>query len=150
MCCILLGLIIGLPLPGGQVPSHVVKAVCAILDFVYLAQLPSHTTDTLHHLQESLSSFHVNKVVFIDLGTRHGFDIPKLHGMLHYSLSIKLFSTTNNYNTKQTECLHIDFMKDAYQSMNCKNEYMQMTTWVERHERVAQHAAHIARQQLSD
>ena len=34
MCRVLLGLIIGLRLPGGQVPSHVVKAVRAILDFI--------------------------------------------------------------------------------------------------------------------
>jgi hypothetical protein len=150
MCRILLGLIIGLPLPGGQVPSRVVKAVRAILDFVYLAQLPSHTTDTLRCLQESLSSFHVNKAVFIDLGTRDGFDIPKLHSMLHYSSSIKLFGTTDNYNTEQTERLHIDFTKDAYRSTNRKDEYMQMTTWLERRERIQQHAAHIARQQLVD
>jgi hypothetical protein len=36
MCRILLGLIIGLHLPSGQVPSHIVKAVCSILDFIYL------------------------------------------------------------------------------------------------------------------
>ena len=149
MCRILLGLIIGLPLPGGQIPSRVVRAVRAILDFVYLAQLPSHTTDTLRRLQESLSSFHVNKAVFIDLGTRYSFNIPKLHGMLHYSSSIKLFGTTDNYNTEQTERLHIDFTKDAYRSTNRKNEYKQMTTWVERRERVAQHAAHIAQRQQS-
>ena len=69
MCHILLGLIIGLPLSGGQVPSRVVKTDRAILDFVYLAQLPTHTTDTLCHLQESLKLFHSNKAVFIDLGT---------------------------------------------------------------------------------
>ena len=69
MCRILLGLIIGLPLSGGQVLSCVIKAVCAILDFVYLAQLTTHTTDTLRHLQESLELFHSNKAVFIDLGT---------------------------------------------------------------------------------
>jgi Plavaka transposase len=148
MCRILLGLIIGLPLPGGQVPSRVVKAARAILDFVYLAQLPSHTTETLRRLEESLSSFHANKDVFVDLGTRDGFNIPKLHSMLHYSSSILLFGTTDNYNTEQTERLHIDFTKDAYRSTNRKDEYSQMTTWLERRERVQRHAAHIAQQQL--
>jgi hypothetical protein len=148
MCRVLLGLIIGLPLPGGQVPSRVVKAVRAILDFVYLAQFPSHTTDTLRRLQESLESFHFNKAVFIDLGTREGFNIPKLHSMLHYTSSIALFGTTDNYNTEQTERLHIDFTKDAYRSTNRKNEYKQMTTWLERREKVQRHAARIARQAL--
>jgi hypothetical protein len=148
MCRILLGLIIGLTLPGGQVPSRVVKAVRAILDFVYLAQFPSHTTDTLRHLQESLETFHMNKAVFVDLGTREAFNFPKLHSMLHYTSSIVLFGTADNYNTEQTERLHIDFTKDAYRSTNRKNEFMQMTTWVERRERVQQHEAHLARQQL--
>ena len=150
MCRILLGLIVGLPLSGGQVPSRVVKAVRAILDFVYLAQFPSHTTNTLRRLQESLQSFHVNKGVFIDLGTREGFNFPKLHSMLHYSSSIMQFGTTDNYNTEQTKRLHIDFTKDAYRSTNRKNEFMQMTTWVECRERILWHEAHVARQQLSE
>jgi len=150
MCRVLLGLIIGLPLPGGQLPSRVVKAVRAILDFVYLAQFPSHTTDTLRCLQESLSSFHDNKAVFVDLGTREGFNIPKLHSMFHYASSIMLFGTADNYNTEQTERLHIDFTKDAYRSTNRKNEFTQMTKWLERREKLQRHAAHIARQQLSD
>ena len=150
MCRVLLGLIISLCLPGGQVPSRVVKAVRAILDFIYLAQFPSHTTDTLRHLQESLQSFHANKDIFVDLRTRQGFNIPKLHSMLHYSSSILLFGTTDNYNTEQTERLHIDFAKEAYRSTNRKNEYMQMTAWLERRERVKRHEAHLARQQLGE
>jgi hypothetical protein len=150
MCRILLGLILGLPLPGGQGPSRVIKAVRAVLDFVYLAQLRSHTTETLRRLDESLSAFHVNKDIFIDLGTRDGFDIPKLHSMLHYSSSILLFGSTDNYNTEQTERLHIDFTKDAYRATNRKDEYQQMTRWLECREKIQQHAALIARRQLGD
>jgi hypothetical protein len=150
MCRILLGLIIGLPLPGGGVPSRVVKAVRSILDFVYLAQLPTHTTDTLRRLQESLETFHANKDVFVVLGTREGFNIPKLHSMLHYSSSILLFGSTDNYNTEQTERLHIEFTKDAYRSTNRKDAFRQMTTWLERRERIQRHGAYIARQQVAD
>jgi hypothetical protein len=38
MCCILLGLIVDLVVPGGQDLSCIVKAVCALLDFLYLTQ----------------------------------------------------------------------------------------------------------------
>jgi hypothetical protein len=69
VCRILLGLIVGLSLPGGQASSRVVQAVHALLDFLYLSQLPSHTTDTLCWLQDSLANFHDNKAVFVDLGT---------------------------------------------------------------------------------
>ncbi len=147
MCRVLLGLIISLPLPGGQAPSHIIKAVRTILDFVYLAQFSSHMTATLHSLEESLSSFHANKTVFIDLGTQEGFNIPKLHSMLHYVSSVLLFGTTDNYNTEQMEQLHIDFTKNTYWLTNCKNKFAQMTIWLERREKIQWHAAHITRQQ---
>jgi hypothetical protein len=147
MCRVLLGLIIDLPLPNGQVPSHVVKAVRAVLDFLYLAEYPSHTSETLQRLHESLARFHENKEVFVDLGTREDFNIPKLHSLIHYATSIMLFGTTDNYNTEQTERLHIDFTKDAYRATNHKDEYLQMTSWLERREKVQRHMARIKRQQ---
>jgi hypothetical protein len=70
ICHVLLGLIVGLPLPGGQASSHIVWAMHTLLNFLYLSQLPSHTTDTLCWLQDSLALFHDNKAVFVDLGTR--------------------------------------------------------------------------------
>ena len=143
ICHVLLGLIIGLPLPGGQVSSHIVWAVRALLNFLYLSQLPSHTTDTLRWLQDSLALFHDNKAVFVDLGMQQHFNFPKLHSLLHYVLSIMLFGTTDNYNTEQTEHLHIDFAKDAYCATNHKDEYKQMTVWLEHCEKVQQHAASI-------
>ena len=147
MCRVLLGLIINLPLPSGQVPSRVIKATRALLDFLYLAQYPSHTMDTLQRLHDSLARFHENKMVFIDLGTRQNFNIPKLHSLTHYATSILLFGTTDNYNTEQTERLHIDLTKDAYRATNRKDEYAQMTTWLERREKLYHHTAFIEREQ---
>ena len=143
MCWILLGLILDLPLPDGQASTQIIRAVCALLDFTYLAQFPSHTTNTLSQLQDSLACFHNNKSVFIDLGLHENFNIPKFHSMTHYYQSITQFSTTDNYNTEQTEQLHIDFTKDAYCATNQKDEYPQMTTWLERCEKIQQHAAYI-------
>ncbi len=68
MCQILIGLIINLSLPGGQVPSRVIRAVHVLLDFLYITQLPSQTTDTLDRLDNSLQLFHQNKTVFADFG----------------------------------------------------------------------------------
>ena len=143
MCRILIGLIINLPLPGGQVPSHVIRSACALLDFLYITQFPSQTMDTLHHLDESLMLFHQNKSIFANLGVRAHFNVPKLHSLFHYQSSITLFGTTDNYNTEQSEHLHINFAKDAYHATNHKNEYPQMTRWLERREKVQQHAAII-------
>ncbi|KAI9456715.1 hypothetical protein BJY52DRAFT_1204730 [Lactarius psammicola] len=128
-----------LHLPGGQVASRVLRAVRALLDFVHLAQYPSHTTETLDHLEQSLARFHENKAIFFDLGVRNHLNIPKFHSLLHYGRSITFFGTTDNYNTEQSERLHIDFTKDAYRATNRKDEYAQMTAWLERREKIQIH-----------
>jgi hypothetical protein len=143
MCRFLIGLVTDLPLWGGRTSSRVVRAVRAILDFIYLAQFPSHTTDTLNCLDASLAQFHENKDVFLDLEVRTQFKIPKLHGLLHYKPSITLFGTTDNYNTENSERLHIEFTKLAFGATNHKDELPQMTKWLERREKVLLHTAFI-------
>jgi len=86
-------------------------------------------------------------VVFLDLGIWHNFHIPKLHSLLHYASSIRLFGTTDNYNTEQSERLHINLTKNAFHATNWKDEYAQMTTWLERREKLQQHSASIDRRQ---
>ncbi|KDQ13244.1 hypothetical protein BOTBODRAFT_111901 [Botryobasidium botryosum FD-172 SS1] len=141
---ILLGLIIDLPLPGGLDPARLVASVRAILDFLHLARYPVHSTETLALLDDALKRFHQNKSIFIDLGIRSDFNFPKLHSLLHYVAAIKLFGTTDNYNTEATERLHIDYAKDAYRATNRRDEYPQMTAWLQRREKVLMHAKFIA------
>jgi hypothetical protein len=143
ICRILLGLIVDLRLPDGHSTIHLIRAVRAALDFLYLAQYPMHTTETLDHLQDTLQRFHNNKSIFIALGIRENFNIPKLHNLRHYLLVIRLFGTTDNYNTEYTERLHIDLAKDAYRATNRKDEYLQMTLWLERKEKVLWHQKFI-------
>jgi hypothetical protein len=145
MCGILLGLIVDLPMPDGVDSSRVVKATHAVLDFLFLAQFQSHTSDTIHWLEESLATFHNNKAIFVDLSIQDNFNLPKLHSLLHYASSICLFGTTDNYNTEQAERLHIDLAKDAYHATNHKGAFAQMTTWLEQREKVQQHLATIVK-----
>ncbi|KAI0690834.1 hypothetical protein BC835DRAFT_1280189 [Cytidiella melzeri] len=144
LCRILLALVLDMPpLESTISPAPVVRCVRAILDFLYLAQYPIHTDDTLALLDEALARFHADKQVFIDLGIREGFNLPKLHFVLHYSQSIRLFGTTDNFNTEYTERLHIDFTKDAYRATNRKDEFTQMTKWLERREKMHRHAQFV-------
>ena len=48
---------------------------------------------------------------------------------------------------EQTECLHIDFAKNAYRATNRKDEFSQITKWLECQEKVLQHLASIAQRQ---
>ncbi|KAI0026936.1 hypothetical protein K488DRAFT_63772 [Vararia minispora EC-137] len=144
ICRSLLGVIADLPLPDGQSPVRIVRAVRALLDFVYLAQYPVHTTLSLRQLDDALAVFHANKQVFIDLGMREQFNLPKLHSLRHYAYSIKMLGSADNFNTSYSERLHIDFAKSAYRASNRKDEYPQMARWLLRKEQIHAHAAYIA------
>ena len=142
---ILLGLIIDIPLPDGVSPHRLVRAVRGILDFLYLAQYPVHTTTSLRLLDDALQRFHNNKDIFVELGVRDAkWKIPKLHFLNHYSYLIRRLGTTDNFNTEYTERLHIDLAKDAYEATNCKDEFPQMTKWLERREKIFRHDRYIA------
>ncbi|KAN0137995.1 hypothetical protein V8E53_004214 [Lactarius tabidus] len=150
MSRILLGLILDLPVPDGQVSPRILAVVRTLLDFLYLAQLPAHTSTSLMRLDDALSRYHSNKDVFIDLGIRNHFNMVKIHSLVHYGPSIRLFGTTDNYNTEQTEWLHIELTKNAYGATNHKDEYSQMTTWLGRCEKVQIHSSFIKWRQESN
>jgi hypothetical protein len=135
---IILGLIAGLPLSNGHSPGRLLLATRGLLEFLYLAQLPSHNDETLKDLDDALAAFHANKSIFVELEIREDFNFPKLHSLQHYTSSIKLFGTTDNYNTEYSERLHIDLAKDAYAATNRKDELAQMTVWLERKEKLLQ------------
>ncbi|THU86968.1 hypothetical protein K435DRAFT_822030 [Dendrothele bispora CBS 962.96] len=117
----LLGLIADALLPNGM--SNVCFFWClrGLLDFLFLTRYPTHSSSTLSLMSTALEKFHAKKQIF----------------------SIKLFGTLDNFNTEYTQRLHIDLAKDAYRSTDCKDEYSQMTKWLERKEKVMRHDNHI-------
>ncbi|TFK64692.1 hypothetical protein BDN72DRAFT_774279 [Pluteus cervinus] len=129
--------------------KDLVHAIRNFLDFLFHVQYPIHTTTTLRDLLTDLNDFHKHKEVFIQLGIRKNFNIPKLHSLEHYFDMIQFYGTTDNYNTEYTERLHIDFAKEAFRSTNMKDEFPQMTLWLERREKTFEHEQlihhHLAR-----
>ena len=144
----------------GLVPDAAVQATTALLDFLYMVQYESHSTDTLEDIRMALSEFHTLKDVFIEEGVRSStgcvlrrcrqpdattdLKIPKLHALQHYVASIENFGTTDNYNTEATERLHIDLAKNAFRASNKRSFTAQMCRWHERRERVFWFATHLA------
>ncbi|KAF8975663.1 hypothetical protein BDQ17DRAFT_1395239 [Cyathus striatus] len=107
-----------IPLPHGILSARLVHCV---------PQYPIHTDKTLTLLEQSLD-----------------YNLPKLHFAEDYVKKIKLFGTTDNYNTEYTEQLHIDLAKEAYRASNHKDEFKQMTRWLERKENIYHHEQYIA------
>ncbi|KIP01073.1 hypothetical protein PHLGIDRAFT_123702 [Phlebiopsis gigantea 11061_1 CR5-6] len=124
---------LGCILPGAVQPK-VVTAAHSILDFIAYAQYQSHTTATLSAMDDALDMFHRNKDIFVTLGVREHFNIPKVHSMLHYTQMIRLLGSADGYNTESPERLHIDYAKKAYRASNRKEYLTQMATWLQRQE----------------
>ncbi|KAJ3987299.1 hypothetical protein F5890DRAFT_1472384, partial [Lentinula detonsa] len=143
MSSFILGLIAEAPLPGGMSNTRLVRCLRGLIDFLYLSQYPVHSTHSLNLLSNALHCFHENKAIFIDLGIRSDFRIPKIHFMNHYVDDIQGMGTLDNFNTEYTERLHIDLAKQAYCATNKKDELSQMALWLERKEKVMKHAAHL-------
>ncbi|KIY60733.1 hypothetical protein CYLTODRAFT_363744 [Cylindrobasidium torrendii FP15055 ss-10] len=119
-----------------ELPKEAVIAVRVILDFIYLAQYSSHNAYTLKYMDDCLDAWKKNKWIFISVEARTDFNIPKVHSLRHYVQSIRLFGTTNNYNTEMFERLHIEYAKKGWRASNRRDEFPQMTRWVIRQETV--------------
>ncbi|KAF8183353.1 hypothetical protein K438DRAFT_1599925 [Mycena galopus ATCC 62051] len=121
----------------GAVTVRVLVIVKALIDFIYYAQLQSHTTKMLNALQGPLDTFHSEKDIFVELGIREHFNIPKLHALQHYVDVIWSLGSADGYNTEAPEHLHIDMAKRAYQASNQRDYTAQMTLWLQRQEAFA-------------
>ncbi|KAE9385288.1 hypothetical protein BT96DRAFT_960766 [Gymnopus androsaceus JB14] len=134
-----------LPLIVGAVQDDVVRAVHAILDFIYYASLQSHTTSTLAALRNSCIYFHDHKDVFVQLQARQPphFNIPKLHSMLHYVELIHCFGSADGFNTESLERLHIDYAKEAYRASNGRDYTIQMTKWLAQQEAIDRFSTYL-------
>lgn len=121
---------------GIATEPRVLSAASSLIDFIYLAQYQSHTDETLDALQQALDNFHTVKDVFVDLGHREHFNIPKVHSLVHYIDTIKNLGSLDGLNTENSERLHIDFAKKAYAASSRKDYTIQMTRWLQRQEAV--------------
>jgi hypothetical protein len=129
---------------AGAVNDEVLTVVRAVIDFIFFSQLDSHTTKSLTSLLQSLKSFHSHKNVFVELGIREHFNIPKLHNIQHYVDAIYSLGSADGYNTELPERLHIDFAKSAYLASNKRDFLEQMAIWLQRQEAIFLRSAYLA------
>ncbi|EGO04852.1 hypothetical protein SERLA73DRAFT_38308, partial [Serpula lacrymans var. lacrymans S7.3] len=83
MAKVLLGCLVG------KLPKQAIIAIRSLLDFIYIAQYPTHSDTTLGYLSDALKTFHQNKAILVTLDVRENFYIPKFHSLLHYVDSIR-------------------------------------------------------------
>ncbi|EGO18433.1 hypothetical protein SERLADRAFT_444104 [Serpula lacrymans var. lacrymans S7.9] len=106
---------------AGCAPPVFIRAICAIIDFIYQAQSPVHTTSSLATMVDMLKEFHEEKDVILMKGARKGkegplkhFWIPKLELMQNFACSIKRMGSVMQYTTDVTEHLLITHCKHPF------------------------------------
>ena len=87
----LLALVADIQLPDGHSNAQLVCTVCVVLDFIYLARYPIHTSEMLAQMNDELHMFHLNHDIFISLGIHGHFKIPKLHNAAMLVITMNLF-----------------------------------------------------------
>ncbi|HEV7737215.1 MAG TPA: hypothetical protein VGO47_07590 [Chlamydiales bacterium] len=123
-------------LSWGAVPHDVSAVVRALLDFIYYSSFQSHSSETLWRLQDALDTFHKYKDIFIQLGIRKHFQIPKFHMLEHYVMLIRSKGTADGFNTEQSERMHI-LSKDSYRASNKRDFPEQMVLNLNRREAIS-------------
>ena len=82
--------IVGVIAGDEHVTPCIMKAVHSLLDFIYKAQFPMHSNQSLQSMQADLQVFWDNVDAFRANGTcaLEHFNIPKLHALYHYTQNI--------------------------------------------------------------
>ncbi|QRW03561.1 beige protein [Ceratobasidium sp. AG-Ba] len=124
---------------------EVTLATRALVDYMYYAQLPTHTDLTLEAYIKAYQDFHRYMHVCIKNESRRGekgpidhFNIPKIHAAHHMAEQIRLKGTADNFSTETIEHLHIDTIKHAYPATNKKEWQKQTIRWLIRREKITE------------
>lgn len=124
-----------------SITDGVMKSIRSMIDFIYLAQYESHSTDTLHYLDKALRKFHRNKHSLSEAGVRDGprkkgeFKIQKLERMWQVGQSCMELGPSYQFSTETNERDHKRFIKATYARTNKKDFQRQMCRSLDRFEK---------------
>ena len=130
-----------------DIDPRVIRTTRAFLDFIYMAQYPLQSEDTLRDMSTQLNIIHNNISVFIELGARGDMDhlnIPKLYSLPRSINNAWYNGVSLNFMTETAESLHIPMCKDLYNASNRHQYEVQMLHLLDMHERVQFRSTYMA------
>lgn len=130
-------------------PMNVVKVTRLLMDYIYMAQYPSHDDESLKELRNVIKAFQSDKSAWLSANARRSgdggvidhLDIPKIHTPHHLPDDIEQKGSTDNYSSETPEHYHIENLKNAYPFTNHREYQTQMIRWLVRRERIYEFAA---------
>ncbi|KAG2108411.1 uncharacterized protein F5147DRAFT_799705 [Suillus discolor] len=96
-----------LPAIEGHVPTDIVRAFRALLEFCYLVRRNIITEDVLVEIED-------DRKIFKTSGTIPTFSLPRQHSLKHYIQNIRLFAAPNGLCSSITENKHIKAVKEPW------------------------------------
>jgi hypothetical protein len=127
---------------AGGVHSHVIRAIRALIEFIFQAQSLLIYDEHLHALREALREFHFYKNAIVHHGGRRGkkgpilhFNIPKLELMQGVVESVRWMGAPYQWTSDITERCHITHVKTPYRMSNRRNFHEQCTRFMDRIEK---------------
>ena len=82
--------------------------------------------DVLVQIDDVVNRFHDERQIFIDLGIRDNFLLPRQHSLLHYRSLIQMFGAPNGICLSITESKHIKAVKEPWRRSSKNNALRQM------------------------
>ncbi|EGO27165.1 hypothetical protein SERLADRAFT_406355 [Serpula lacrymans var. lacrymans S7.9] len=97
------------PSIAGAAPPKAVRAIRAIVDFIYIAQNPIYTPTSITQMEAALAEFHRHKQAILDAEARQGkkgamdhFWIPKLELLQSFARAVKNSGNILQYTADRT------------------------------------------------
>ncbi|KAL0059223.1 hypothetical protein AAF712_014031 [Marasmius tenuissimus] len=115
-----------LPAVEPFIPPQMTKCLAAFLDFCYLVRRNDFDEDTISEIQHTVERFHNHRQIFIELGIRDDFSVPRMHSMIHYPYLILNFGAPNGVCSSITESRHITAVKKPWRRSNRHNALSQI------------------------
>ena len=127
---------------AGAVPPRFLRAMRAIIDFIYQAQAPIFCNISITTMEEALKAFHSDKDQVIASGARVGksgvirhFRIPKLELLQNFALAAKNMGAICYYSADLPEHLLMKWCKRTFTATNHRGYEEQITRILDRQER---------------
>ena len=138
-----------IPVISGLVHPGIVRTISTFLEFCYLVCRSQIDESVLDELDATTERFHKERKIFIELGIRDDFLLPRQHSLKHYRSLIQMFGAPNGLCSSITESKHTKAVKEPWRRSSRNEPLGQMLLTNQRLDKLAvAHADFLSRGML--
>ena len=126
---------------AGLIPPRFLRAVRALIDFIYQSQSPVHTDSSISRMEASLQEFHAHKDAILEaearrtsMGTKEDFCIPKMELFHSFTNAIRNNGGLIQYTADVSERLLITHCKNTFARTSKNKDFTEQVVRILDHE----------------